>query len=91
MPSTWRLRFEGAELRVYRNALGLVRRCPGAAGCESTGRGGMLTLPVATAGEYRAVVFSRAAGTEGRTLQADVAAAGASGVRVELSAPLVAY
>jgi hypothetical protein len=87
----WRVAFEGAELRVYRNALGMVRRCPGDAGCAPAPGGGVLTLPLDEAGEYRALVFSRAVTGGGRTLQEDLAAARARGEAVEMSPSLVVY
>ena len=87
----WRVAFEGAELRVYRNALGMVRRCPGGPGCVSSTGGGVLTLPVDEAGEYRAVVFSRPVPAGGRTLQEDLTAARGRGEPVEMSASLVVY
>jgi hypothetical protein len=90
VPGRWRVEFEGAELRVYRNALGVVHRCPGE-GCVATARGGALDLPVGAAGEYRALVFSRPSSGSGRTLGEDLAAARARGDAVEMSAPLVAY
>lgn len=90
VPGRWRIDFDGAELRVYRNALGVVHRCPGD-GCIRTARGGALELPVAAAGEYRAVVFSRPSAGNGRTLEEDLSVARARGDAVEMSAPLVAY
>jgi len=89
-PGRWRVDFEGAELRVYRNALSIVHRCPGE-GCVATARGGALELQVRAAGEYRAVVFSRPSSGSGRTLEEDLTAARARGDAVEMSAPLVAY
>lgn len=91
VPAVWRLHFEGAELRVYRNALGVVHRCPGSVGCARSGRGGTLALPVDTAGEYRALVFSGPGAGDGLTLQGDLAASRARGHRVEMSPALVAY
>ena len=90
VPGRWRVDFEGAELRVYRNALAMVHRCPGA-GCLTTERGGALELPLTAAGEYRAVVFSRPSSGSGQTLQEDLSAARSGGTGVEMSAPLVAY
>jgi hypothetical protein len=90
VPARWRVEFEGAELRVYRNALGVVHRCPGE-GCTTTARGGALELPLATAGEYRALVFSRPVPGGGRTLEEDLSAARARGDAVEMSPALVAY
>ena len=90
VPGRWRVDFEGAELRVYRNALSMVHRCPGE-GCVATARGGALELLVRAAGEYRAVVFSRPSSGSGRTLEEDLTAARARGDAVEMSAPLVAY
>ena len=90
VPARWRVEFEGAELRIYRNALGVVYRCPGE-GCTTTARGGVLELPVTAAGEFRALVFSRPVSGSGRTLEEDLSAARARGDAVEMSAPLVAY
>src|SRR5262249_9515103 len=45
VPARWRIEFQGAELRVYRNALAVVHRCPGE-GCTTTARGGALEFPV---------------------------------------------
>jgi hypothetical protein len=87
----WYLTFEGAELRVYRNALGVVHRCPGSPGCVRSGQGGTLAMPLDTPGEYRAVVFSRPTPGPGRTLYEDLATARARGEPAELSASLVAY
>jgi hypothetical protein len=87
----WRVTFEGAELRVYRNALGMERRCPGSPGCVGGPGGGVLTLPLDVPGEYRALVFSRAISGGGQTLQEDLAAARARGDAVEMSSSLVVY
>jgi len=87
----WRVAFEGAELRVYRNALGMVRRCPGDSGCAPGPAGGVLTLPLDEAGEYRALVFSRQVPGGGHTLQEDLAAARERGEAVEMSPSLVVY
>ena len=87
----WRVAYDGAELRVYRNALGAVLRCPGAPECTVTTGGGAVTLPVDVAGEYRAVVFSRPVPGRGATMQQDLAAARARGDRVEISSSLVVY
>jgi len=91
LPARWRIAYDGAELRVYRNALGAVIRCPGAPACAVTAGGGALTLPVEAAGEYRAVVFSRPVPSSGATMQQDLAAARARGDRVEMSSSLVVY
>lgn len=87
----WRVSFEGAELRVYRNELGVVHRCPGSPGCTDAAGGGMLTMPLGAPGEYRALVFSRPARGVGPTLRDDLEAARARGEQVEMSASLVAY
>jgi hypothetical protein len=87
----WRVAFEGAELRVYRNALGMVRRCPEGRGCVLGPGGGVLTLPLDEPGEYRALVFSRPVSGGGQTLQEDLAAARARGEAVEMSPSLVVY
>ncbi|HET6980998.1 MAG TPA: hypothetical protein VFI53_02600, partial [Myxococcaceae bacterium] len=73
--AAWRVAFEGAELRVYRNALGMVHRCPEGPGCAPGPGGGVLTLPLDEPGEYRALVFSRPVSGGGQTLQEDLAAA----------------
>lgn len=91
LPAVWRLRFQGAELRVYRNALGVVHRCPGSPGCRSAVRGGTLDLTVNAAGEYRALTFSRPFPGDGGTLHGDLAAASERGDEVVMSSPLVAY
>lgn len=87
----WRVAFEGAELRVYRNALGMVHRCPEGPGCVPGPGGGVLTLPLDEPGEYRALVFSRPVSGGGQTLQEDLAAARARGETVEMSPSLVVY
>jgi hypothetical protein len=87
----WRVAFEGAEVRVYRNALGMVRRCPDGPGCAPGPGGGVLTLPLDEPGEYRALVFSRPLSGGGNTLQGDLAAARARGEAVEMSPSLVVY
>ncbi len=87
----WRLRFEGAELRVYRNALGVVHRCPGSPACTRGAQGVTLAVPVDTPGEYRAIVFSRPTPGDGGTLLEDLAAARARGEPAEMSPSLVAY
>jgi hypothetical protein len=89
--SVWRIRFEGKELRVYRNALGVAHRCPGSPGCTQSDRGGALDLPLATAGEYRALVFSGPGDGDGLTMLGDLQAATARSTRVEISPPIVAY
>jgi hypothetical protein len=89
--SVWRIRFEGKELRVYRNALGVVHRCPGSPGCTPSERGGALDLPLATAGQYRALVFSRPGAGDGQTMLGDLQAATAHATGVEISPPIVAY
>ncbi len=87
----WRLTFEGAELRVYRNALGAVHRCPGSPGCTRTEQGGTLTVPLDDPAEYRAVAFSRPLAGDGRTLHQDLTAARDRGEAAELSPALVVY
>ena len=67
-------RYEGTELRVYRDALGHGASLPGSPGCTRTDRGGALELQVDTPGEYRAVVFSRPR-PPAASLQSDLAAA----------------
>ena len=89
--ASWRVAFEGAELRVYRNALGMVRRCPEGPGCLPGPGGGVLTLPLDEPGEYRALVFSHPVSGGGQTLQEDLAAARARGEAVEMSPSLVVY
>jgi hypothetical protein len=89
--ASWRVAYEGAELRVYRNALGRVRRCPEGPGCVPAPGGGVLTLPLDEAGEYRALVFSRPVSGGGQTLQEDLAGARARGETVEMSPSLVVY
>jgi len=87
----WRASYEGAELRVYRNALAAVLRCPGAPECTGTRGGGVADVGVDAPGEYRAVVFSRSLPGPGATMQEDLALARARGDRVEVSSSLVAY
>ncbi len=87
----WRATYEGAELRVYRNALGAVLRCPGAPGCTGTPGGGVADVGVDAPGEYRAVVFSRRLPGQGATMQEELALARARGDRVEVSPSLVVY
>jgi hypothetical protein len=87
----WRATYEGAELRVYRNALGAVLRCPGPPACAGTRGGGVADVLLEAPGEYRAVVFSRRLPDPGATMQDDLALARARGDRVEVSPSLVAY
>ena len=87
----WQVIYEGAELRVYRNALGAVVRCPGSAECAVTAGGGAMSLMLDVPGEYRAVTFSRPASARGATMQEDLATARARGDRVEISASVVVY
>ncbi len=87
----WRISYTGAELRVYRNALGAALRCPGAAACTLTPVGGAVPVAADAPGEYRAVVFSRPVPTSGATMQEDLAGARARGDPVEISSSLVVY
>jgi hypothetical protein len=87
----WQVGYDGAELRVYRNALGAALRCPGARECTVTAGGGAVSLPLDAPGEYRAVVFSRPARVPGTTMQEDLAEARTRGDRVEISTSLVVY
>jgi len=88
--SVWHLRFEGAELRVYRDERRVVR-CPGSAGCTRTDRGGTLALPIDAPGEYRALVYSEPGATDEPSLRRDLVAAGEDGNPVQMSPPLIAY
>ena len=87
----WHLTYEGAELRVYRNALGVVLGCPGHPACTTDASGGSVTLAADGPGEYRALVFSHPQGGGGRTLQEDLLTARARGDLVELSPSMVVY
>jgi hypothetical protein len=87
----WQVRYAGAELRVYRNALGAVLRCPGSPECILTPRGGAVTFVADSPGEYRAVVFTRPVPASGATMQEDLAGARARGDRFEISPSLVVY
>ncbi|HET9156292.1 MAG TPA: hypothetical protein VFN91_06470 [Myxococcaceae bacterium] len=87
----WQIRYTGGELRVYRNALGAVLRCPGATECMLTAGGGAVALVADAPGEYRAVVFSRPLAASGATMQEDLAGARARGDPVEISSSLVVY
>ncbi|HEY1334558.1 MAG TPA: hypothetical protein VGF31_09905 [Myxococcaceae bacterium] len=87
----WLATYEGAELRLYRNALGSVLRCPGAPGCTGTHGGGGADVALDVPGEYRAVVFSRRLPGQGATMQEDLAVAHARGDRVDVSGSLVVY
>jgi len=87
----WQISYTGSELRVYRNALGAVLRCPGAVGCALTAGGGTVALVADDPGEYRAVVFSRPPAASGGTLQEDLAGARARGDPVDISSSLVVY
>jgi hypothetical protein len=87
----WRLTYQGAELRVYRNALGVVLGCPGHPACTANASGGSATLVPDGPGEYRALVFSHPQPGGGRTLQEDLVTAGARGDQVELSRSMVVY
>jgi len=87
---TWRVNFEGAELRLYRNGLRWGERCPGGSGCR-TGPRQELRLPLEGPGDYRAVAFSAAPGDEGGTLHDDTTQAQARGVAFALSEPLIVY
>ncbi len=91
MHAVWTVDFTGAELRVYRNALGAVRRCPGSSGCTVSAGGGRLAIPLDAPGEYRAVVFSHRPRGGGSTLEEDVESAQRRGDAVVLSTPIVAY
>lgn len=86
-----RATYEGAELRVYRNALAAALRCPGDSECTATRGGGVADVQVEAPGEYRAVVLSRRLPGAGTTMQEDLALARARGDRVEVSASLVVY
>jgi hypothetical protein len=87
----WQVRYTGAELRVYRNALGAVLRCPGSPQCMLTPGGGSVTFVADMAGEYRALAFPRPVPVSGATMQEDLAAARARSDRVEISPSLVVY
>jgi hypothetical protein len=87
----WRLTYRGAELRVYRNALGVVLVCPAHPACAASTGGGSATLAPAGPGEYRALVFSRPQDGGGRMLQEDLLTARARSDQVELSRPMVVY
>jgi len=87
----WRIQYAGAALRVYRNSLGAVLRCPGAPECILTPGGGAVTFVADTAGEYRAVAFSRPVATSGATMQEDLAGAHARRNQTEMSPSLVVY
>jgi len=91
LPARWQVSYDGSELRVYRNALGVALRCPGATECSLTPGGGAVTFRADTPGEYRAVVFSRPAPTSGKTMQEDLAGARARGDPVEISPSLIVY
>ncbi len=87
----WRLTYQGAELRVYRNALGVVLGCPGHPACAANASGGSAMLTLDGPGEYRALVFSRPQSGGGRTLQEDLLTARARGDQVELSRSMAVY
>jgi len=87
----WQVAYDGAELRVYRNALGAALRCPGARECTVRAGGGAVSLPLDAPGEYRAVVFSRLASVPDTTMQEDLARARTRGDRVQISTSLVVY
>jgi hypothetical protein len=87
---TWRVAFEGAELRVYRNGLRWGERCPGGSGCTGGPRP-ELRLPLDGPGDYRAVAFSSVLGGEGGSLHDDTTQARARGVALALSDPLIVY
>ena len=87
---TWRVAFDGAELRLYRNGLRWGERCPGGAACTAGARQ-ELRLPLEAPGDYRAVAFSAAPGDEGGSLHEDTALASARGVSFALSEPLIVY
>jgi hypothetical protein len=87
----WQVAYDGAELRVYRNALGAAVRCPGSPECTLTAGGGAVSLTLDVPGEYRAATFSGPASVRGATMQEDLAAARARGDRVEISASVVVY
>ncbi len=88
--AVWNLRFEGAELRVYRDERRVVR-CPGSAGCTRTDRGGTLALAIDAPGEYRALVFTEPGAGDGASLRRDLVAASEDGNPVQMSPPLIAY
>jgi hypothetical protein len=87
----WQVRYAGAELRVYRNALGAVLRCPGSPECVLTPGGGAVTFAADMAGEDRAVAFSRPVPASGATMHEDLTGARARSDRVEVSPSLVVY
>ncbi|MGZ6070405.1 MAG: hypothetical protein ACXWK8_04260, partial [Myxococcaceae bacterium] len=88
--AVWHLRFEGAELRVYRDERGVVS-CPGSTSCTRTDRGGTLALAIDAPGEYRALVFTQPGAGDGTSLRRDLVAASEDGNPVRMSAPLIAY
>ena len=87
---TWRVVFDGAELRLYRNGLRWGDRCPGGAACTAGARQ-ELRLPLEGPGDYRAVAFSAAPGDEAGSLHEDTTQARARGVSFALSDPLIVY
>jgi len=90
LQTVWNIRFEGAELRVYRDEVE-VQRCPGAAGCTRTDRGGTLALGIDAPGEYRALAFTRPCATSGTALRRDLALAEEGENSVQMSSSLIAY
>ena len=75
---------------MYRNGLRWGERCPGGSGCTGGARQ-ELRLPLDGSGEYRAVAFSLAPGSDGETLHDDVTQAHTRGVTVALTDPLIVY
>jgi hypothetical protein len=91
LEARWQISYAGAELRVYRNALGATLRCPGAPECALASGGGVLTVRLGAPGEYRAVAFSRPVPASFATMQEELAGARARGEPFEISPSLVVY
>ncbi len=89
--AVWQISYQGNELRVYRDDLGVLHRCPGFTGCTRTERGGTLELKVDAPGEYRVLVLGRPSTAPGLSLEGDLMAARQRGDPVALSMPLIAY
>ena len=90
LQTVWNIRFDGAELRIYRDEVE-VQRCPGAADCTRTERGGTLALRIDGPGEYRALAFTRPSATSGTALRRELALAAEDENSVQMSSPLIAY
>lgn len=90
LQTVWNIRFEGAELRVFRDEASVLR-CPGSPGCTRSDRGGTVAFRIDAPGEYRALALTRPGPGPGTALSATLRAAGDEENPVRMSSPLIAY